>query len=165
MVLVDRVPGKELETFVILSEKDAAKAQEKEPEPTLREVTLADIDHILMEDWGVSGRKERIAIHIRSGKSDAELIDILRTEYNENKLHPDQPETGGFCTLADRSDAYAYYVAEGVRITPEPEGKQREVRYDEMLFHIRRLMDAGRYPVRTTLTQEEIDESLIRWNG
>ena len=165
MVLVDRVPGKELETFVILSEKDAAKAQEKEPDPILREVTQADIDHILMEDWGVSGRKERIAVHIRSGKSDAELIDILRTEYNENKLQPGQPETGGFCTLADRTDAYAYYVAAGVRITPEPDGKQREVRYDEMLSHIRRLMDAGRYPVRTTLTQDEIDESLIRWNG
>ena len=165
MVLVDRVPGKELETFVILSEKDAAKAQEKEPEPILREVTQADIDHILMEDWGVLGRKERIAIHIRSGKSDAELIDILRTEYNENKLQPGKPETGGFCTLADRSDAYAYYVAAGVRITPEPDGKQREVRYEEMLSHIRRLMDTGRYPVRTTLTQDEIDESLIRWNG
>ena len=165
MVLVDRVPGQELETFVILSEKDAAKAQKKDPEPVLREVTQADIDHILLEDWGVSGRKERIAIHIQSGKSDAELIDILRTEYNENKLQPGQPETGGFCTLADRTDAYAYYVAEGVRITPEPDGKQREVRYDEMLSHIRRLMDTGRYPVQTTLTQDEIDASLIRWNG
>lgn len=165
MVLVDRVPGKELETFVILSEKDAAKAQEKEPEPILREVTQADIDHILMEDWGVSGRKERIAIQILSGKSDAELEAVLRTEYNENKIQPGQPETGGFCTLADHSDAYAYYVAAGVRITPEPDGIQREVRYDEMLSHIRRLMDAGRYPVRTTLTQNEIDASLIRWNG
>ena len=165
MVLVDRVPGKELDTFVILSEKDAAKTQEKEPEPILREVTEADIDHILMEDWGVSDRKERIAIQILSGKSDAELEAVLRTEYNENKIQPGQPETGGFCTLADHSDAYAYYVAAGVRITPEPDGIQREVRYDEMLSHIRRLMDAGRYPVRTTLTQEEIDASLIRWNG
>ena len=160
MVLVDRVPGKELETFVILSEKDAAKAKEAS-----KEITQADIDKLLLDDWGVPNRKERIAVHILSGKPTDELAAILRQEYNRHDIRAGSIAGGGNITLADGSSGYAYYVAAGVRISPRPEGIQREISYEEMVGHIQNLIKAGRYPVRNTLTQEEIDASLIRWNG
>ena len=160
MVLVDRVPGKELETFVILSEKDAVKAKESS-----KEITQADIDKLLLDDWGVPNRKERIAVHILSGKQTEELAAILRQEYNRHDIRADSIAGGGNITLADGSSGYAYYVAAGVRISPRPEGIQREFSYEEMVGHIQNLIKDGRYSVRTTLTQDEIDANLIQWNG
>ena len=158
MVLVDRVPGKELETFVVLSEKDAAKAKETE-----KEITQADIDKLLLDDWGVPGRRERIAAHIRSGKEKDELTAILRQEYNQHDIREGSTAGGGNITFADGSSSYAYYVAAGVRISPRPNGKQREISYAEMIGHIKNLIQDGRYPYPAPdeITQVDIDDALI----
>ena len=158
MVLVDRVPGKELETFVILSEKDAAKAREAE-----KEITQADIDKLLLDDWDVPGRRERIAAHIRSGKENGELAAILRQEYNQHDIREGSTAGGGNITLADGSPGYAYYIYAGIRITPRPNGIQREISYEEMVGHIKNLIQDGRYPYPAPdeITQVDIDDALI----
>ena len=154
-------------------------------------IRQADIDAILVQDWGVPGRKQQIYLQLRDGKTDDELEPYLRSVYN---LSPDikPPRTGGSVTLADGAKGYAYYVAAGVRIENHENNGWREVSYKEMARHIRALIDAGRYltpeeqkalteqaeptpetvavpltPQRTAPTdpQTAIDEALREWNG
>ncbi len=117
-------------------------------------ITQADIDALLIQDWGVPGRKQQIQKWYQDGLTDQELEEPLRSVYN---LSPDivPPRTGGNFTLADGTKGYAYYVAAGVRIENHKNGGWREISYEEMARHIRALIDTDRY---LTLAEREAAE-------
>ncbi|WP_320953196.1 SNF2-related protein, partial [Enterocloster bolteae] len=155
-------------------------------------ITQADVDALLIQDWGVPGRKQQIQKWYRDGLTDQELEEPLRSVYN---LSPDivPPRTGGNFTLADGTKGYAYYVAAGVRIENHKNGGWREISYEEMARHIRVLIDTDRYltPAEREAAEKEeppaqeaepdapaasrssvptnpqaaIDEALREWNG
>ena len=88
MVLVDRVPGKELETFVILSEKDAAKAQETQRESAPAEITQDDIDSALMLWNGNSESKLSVVSYMQEHGRERSTAEWLAREYG---TEPEKP--------------------------------------------------------------------------
>lgn len=101
-------------------------------------ITQEDIDALLLEDWNHPERKPRIVKAFQSGKSDGELADYLRSIYNFQ-------EFSGPCTLADGKKGYVTCVASGMRVQNRESNGWREVSYEELVGHIRALIDAGRY--------------------
>ena len=170
--------------------------QEQEATPILsRSITQADVDAVLVNDWDVEGRKERITALYREGKSDGPISDVLSLEYNRHGYTPEDLRTGGPLTLADGGQGYGYYIAAGLRLMPRrPDGEAREVGYLEMAGRIRELIAEGAYltaeeqpaqeapaPAEQTaavvqsvptapipsrpITQADIDNALRAWNG
>lgn len=150
------------------------------PPVSRQEITQDDIDRVLLDDWGAAGRKQRIAALYQSGQNDEQIAQTLLSEYNRSGFERENPK-GGICKLADGREGYGYYVAAGLRLTPRPEGIQREISYPELAGHIRTLIDNGRYltaeeravlltenqpaPPLRTATQADIDAALQEWNG
>ena len=90
MVLVDRVPGKELETFVILSEKDAAKAKETQRDPVPAEITQDDIDNALVLWNGNNDSKLAVVSYMQEHGRERSTAEWLAKEYGtepEKPLH------------------------------------------------------------------------------
>lgn len=119
--------------------------------PVEKTITDADVDKLLLEDWGVEGRKGRIYDRFQQGRSIAGMAWYLGQEYNRHDASPDALRTGGFLPLTDGSRGYAYYVGEGVRMEPRP-GKIRVVSYTEMAQRIQQLIAEKRYMTPEELT-------------
>lgn len=119
--------------------------------PVEKTITDADVDKLLLEDWGVEGRKGRIYDRFQQGRSIAGMAWYLGQEYNRHDASPDALRTGGFLPLTDGNRGYAYYVGEGVRMEPRP-GKIRVVSYTEMAQRIQQLIAEKRYMTPEELT-------------
>ena len=88
MVLVDRVPGKELETFVVLSEKDAAKAKETQRDPVPAEITQDDIDNALVLWNGNNDSKLAVVSYMQEHGRERSTAEWLAKEYG---TEPEKP--------------------------------------------------------------------------
>ena len=141
-----------------------AVQREQDTRDRAQRITQEDIDALLLEDWNIPGRKLRIFKEFQSGKSDAELADYLRSIYNVHGYGGPQKE--GPCTLAHGEKGFVYYVAIGMRVENRENDGWREVSYEEMVGHIRALIDAGRYldaqreqpaPVQEETPEKEYD--------
>ena len=115
-----------------------AVQREQDTRDRAARITQEDIDALLLEDWNHPERKPRIVKAFQSGKSDGELADYLRSIYNFQ-------EFSGPCTLADGKKGYVTCVASGMRVQNRESNGWREVSYEELVGHIRALIDAGRY--------------------
>ncbi len=126
--------------------------QDAKPDPASL-ITQEDIDTLLLLRGGDNpNRKLRIVKAFQSGKSDKELADYLRSIYNFQ-------EFSGPCTLANGKSGFVHFVASGMRVETQGLKGGREVSYEEMVGHIRALIDAGRY-----LTAEE-QERYQEWSA
>ena len=138
-----------------------------------REITDMDLDHFLIEDLGDPDRKQRLYALFTEGWSDAMIVQKLEQEYSRSRQGNLE---GGFCTLADGTKGYAYFVKE-LRISPRPEGKMRHVSFEEMAAHIHQLIQEGRYLSTEELEQyrkdhaapepekEQESSGFSRWDG
>lgn len=124
------------------------------------EITNEDIAKLLMEDWGVAGRKQRIFALYRQGLSNDEIAEHLRSEYNKHGYTPEERAHEGPCVLADGGEGYGYFVAAEWRLRRRNvDGPMRYIKYEEMAAHIRTLIDEGRY-----LTPEELAQAIVTAN-
>ena len=128
-------------------------APEQEAEATGPVITDMDVDKLLVEDWGITGRKQRIFALYQQGFSDEQIAEHLRAEYNKHGYTPEERAHEGPCVLADGGEGYGYFVAAEWRLRRRnADGPMRCISYEEMAHHIRGLIDAGRY-----LTPEELE--------
>lgn len=119
-------------------------------------ITQEDIDTLLLQrDLDNPSRKLRIVKAFQGDKSDKELADYLRSIYNFQDFN-------GPCTLSNGRKGFVHYVATGMRVESQELHGRREVSYEEMVGHIRALIDAGRYldvqPEQSAPVQEETPE-------
>lgn len=120
-------------------------------------ITDADLDKLLVEDWGVTGRKQRISALFRQGLSDEQIAEHLRAEYNRRGYTAEERAHEGPCVLPDGGEGYGYFVAAEWRLRRrDADGPMRCVTYEEMSRHIRKLLDTGRY-----LTPEELEQPPV----
>ena len=63
-------------------------------------ITQADINRVLLDDWGAEGRKQRIFAQYQDGRSNEEIAAFLREEYQRGGYNS---QNSGFVTLADGS--------------------------------------------------------------
>ena len=133
------------QTYPEQPETETAEPSADTPEPApLSEITDADIDKLLIEDWGIVERKQKIYALYLAGKTDEEISWTLNSEYLSRSYGEGNRQTSGPCALADGSAAFARYDY-GMNIVSRPRGASRFVSYEEMARHIRRLIDEGRY--------------------
>ena len=124
--------------------------------PVSNGITNMDIEKLLIEDFGITGRKQRIFQLYQQGLSDGEIADHLRSEYNRHGYTAEERAHEGPCVLADGGSGYGYFVAAEWRLCRrDADGPMRHVKYKEMARHIRTLIDEGRY-----LTPEELAQSV-----
>ena len=109
------------------------------------EITDADIDKLLIEDWGVTARKRKIYAMYQEGKTDAEISWKLASEYISRLYGEGNRQTSGPCVLADGSAAFAWYDYDRMKVTSRSRGASRLVSYEEMARRIRTLIDESRY--------------------
>ena len=81
------------------------------PVPASRGITDQDVDKLLIEDFGIVGRKQRIYALYQQGLSDEQIADHLRGEYNRHGVTAEERAHEGPCVLADGGNGYGYFVA------------------------------------------------------
>ncbi|MCI8844594.1 MAG: DEAD/DEAH box helicase family protein [Oscillospiraceae bacterium] len=129
------------------SSRDAAgpKPPPAQASPAPTEITDADIDKLLIEDWGVTARKRKIYALYQEGKTDAEISWKLAGEYISRSYKEGNQQTSGPCVLADGSAAFAHYDYNKMKVISRSRGAYRLVSYEEMARRIRTLIGEGRY--------------------
>ena len=137
-------------------EKPAPAPEAPPKSPVSNGITNMDIEKLLIEDFGITGRKQRIFQLYQQGLSDGEIADHLRSEYNRHGYTAEERAHEGPCVLADGGSGYGYFVAAEWRLRRrDVDGPMRCVSYEEMARHIRTLIDEGRY-----LTPEELAQTV-----
>ena len=133
-------------------------APEQVAEATGPVITDMDVDKLLVEDWGITGRKQRIFALYQQGLSDEQIAGHLRAEYNKHGYTSEERAHEGPCVLADGGEGYGYFVAAEWRLRRrDVDGPMRYIKYEEMARHIRGLIDAGRYLTPEELAQYQSD--------
>ena len=128
------------------------------PVPASRGITDQDVDKLLIEDFGIVGRKQRIYALYQQGLSDEQIADHLRGEYNRHGVTAEERAHEGPCVLADGGNGYGYFVAAEWRLRRrDVDGPMRSIKYKEMAAHIRALIDEGRYLTPDELKKYESD--------
>ena len=126
--------------------------------PASRGITDQDVDKLLIEDFGIVGRKQRIYALYQQGLSDEQIADHLRGEYNRHGVTAEERAHEGPCVLADGGNGYGYFVAAEWRLRRrDVGGPMRSIKYKEMAAHIRALIDEGRYLAPDELEKYESD--------
>ena len=126
--------------------------------PASRGITDQDVDKLLIEDFGIVGRKQRIYALYQQGLSDEQIADHLRGEYNRHGVTAEERAHEGPCVLADGGNGYGYFVAAEWRLRRrDVDGPMRSIKYKEMAAHIRALIDEGRYLTPDELKKYESD--------
>ena len=179
--------------YLTPEELESYRADHQERLQTAKDITDMDIDKLLVEDFGITGRKQRIFALFQQGLSDQQIADHLRDEYNRHGYTAEERAHEGPCVLADGGMGYGYFVTAEWRLRRrDVDGPMRYVKYEEMARHIRTLIDQGRYltpeqlaqitsvpePVapepdipkpepaaHSEVTQADIDAALQEWNG
>ena len=106
-------------------------------------ITQADINKVLLDDWGAEGRKQRIFAQYQDGRSNEEIAAFLREEYQRGGYNS---QNSGFVTLADGSKGYSYFVHAELRLCRnQKDSPIRHISFEELAGHIRALIDERRY--------------------
>ena len=114
-------------------------------------ITQADINRVLLDDWGAEGRKQRIFAQYQDGRSNEEIAAFLREEYQRGGYNS---QNSGFVTLADGSKGYSYFVYAELRLRRnQNDSPMRYISFEELAGHIRALIDEGRYLAPEELAQ------------
>ncbi len=175
-------------SYLTQKELESYQSIHQERPQAANDITDMDIDKLLAEDFGITGRKQRIFALFQQGLSDQQVAEHLRAEYNQHGNTAEGRAHEGPCVLADGGMGYGYFVAAEWRLRRrDVDGPMRYIKYEEMARHIRALIDRGRYltpeeiaqitpapePVTPEpepaaprkITQADIDAALQEWNG
>ena len=107
-------------------------------------ITQADVDALLIQDWGVPGRKQQIQKWYRDGLTDQELEGTAPLRLQPFPGHC-SPRTGGNLPWLTAQKGMPTMWLPVCVLRTTKNGGWREISYEEMARHIRVLIDTDRY--------------------